>query len=124
MPEFDKKIWLTWTAYATPLKTLEVTADLGLSIRVSMFELRETGDWDLFRRLRRLKSLCLPRATRNQPEAMRFFEETLFPAKFGLSPYKLLFSKPAVRYFYSSYLQNMRVCVCVCVSLSPPHPST
>jgi len=28
--------WLTWTVYATPLMTL--TTDLGLSIRVSMFE--------------------------------------------------------------------------------------
>jgi len=24
------------------------TMDLGLSIRLSMFELRETGDWDIF----------------------------------------------------------------------------
>jgi len=24
------------------------TPDLGLSIRLSMFELRETGDWDIF----------------------------------------------------------------------------
>ena len=24
------------------------TTDLGLSIRLSMFELRETGDWDIF----------------------------------------------------------------------------
>jgi len=32
--------------HATFLMTL--TTDLGLSIRVSMFELRETGDWDLF----------------------------------------------------------------------------
>ena len=37
---------LTWTVYATPLMTL--TTDLGLSIRLSMFELRETGDWDIF----------------------------------------------------------------------------
>jgi len=37
---------LTWTVYATPLITL--TTDLGLSIRLSMFELRETGDWDIF----------------------------------------------------------------------------
>ena len=36
---------LTWTVYATPLMTL--TTDLGLSIRVSMFE-HSTGDWDLF----------------------------------------------------------------------------
>jgi len=37
MPELDPmKRWLTWTVYATPLMTL--TTDLGLSIRVSMFE--------------------------------------------------------------------------------------
>jgi hypothetical protein len=30
------KKWLTWTVYATPLMTL--TTDLGLSVRVSMFE--------------------------------------------------------------------------------------
>jgi len=30
------KRWLTWTVYATPLTTL--TTDLGLSIRVFMFE--------------------------------------------------------------------------------------
>jgi len=37
MPEPDPtKKWMTWTVYATPLVTL--TADLGLSIRVSMFE--------------------------------------------------------------------------------------
>jgi len=47
MTELDQtKRRLTWTVYATPLMTL--TTDLGLSIRVSMFELRETGDWDLF----------------------------------------------------------------------------
>ena len=47
MPELDPmNRRLTWTVYATPLMTL--TTDLGLSIRVSMFELRETGDWDLF----------------------------------------------------------------------------
>jgi len=34
------------TVYATPLMT--TTTDLGLSIRLSMFELRETGDWDIF----------------------------------------------------------------------------
>jgi len=32
--------------YATPLMT--PTTDLGLSIRLSMFELRETTDWDIF----------------------------------------------------------------------------
>ena len=38
---------LTWTVYATPLMTL--TTDLGLSIRVSMFEyVRLTSDWDIF----------------------------------------------------------------------------
>ena len=37
MPELDPmKRWLTWTVYATPLMTL--ITDLGLSIRVSMFE--------------------------------------------------------------------------------------
>jgi len=37
---------LTLTVYATPLMTS--TTDLGLPIRLSMFELRETGDWDIF----------------------------------------------------------------------------
>jgi len=47
MPELDQtKRRLTWTVYATPLMTL--TTDLGLSMRVSMFGFRETGDWDLF----------------------------------------------------------------------------
>ena len=32
--------------YSPPLMT--PITDLGLSIRLSMFELRETGDWDLF----------------------------------------------------------------------------
>jgi len=27
---------------------MTLTIDMGLSIRVSMFELRETGEWDLF----------------------------------------------------------------------------
>ena len=37
VPELDQtKRRLTWTVYATPLMTL--TTDLGLSIRVSMFE--------------------------------------------------------------------------------------
>ena len=37
LPELDPmKRWLTWTVYATLLMTL--TTDLGLSIRVSMFE--------------------------------------------------------------------------------------
>ena len=46
MPEPAHKRQLTSTVYATPLMTL--TTDLGLSIRLSMFELRETGDWDIF----------------------------------------------------------------------------
>ena len=39
---------LTSTVYATPLMT--PTTALGLSIRLCMFELRETasGDWDIF----------------------------------------------------------------------------
>ena len=46
VPEVDgtyqeTKRRLTWTVYTTPLMT--VTTHLGLSIRVSMFELRETG---------------------------------------------------------------------------------
>jgi len=58
MPELDPpERWLTWEVYATPLMTL--TTDLGLSIRVSMFEyvrlvtvtsprspgMGEGGDW-------------------------------------------------------------------------------
>jgi len=47
MPELNPtKRWLTWTVYATPLMT--PTTALGLSIRLSMFELRGTGDWDIF----------------------------------------------------------------------------
>jgi len=39
MPELDPmKRWLTWTVYATPSPLMTLTADLGLSIRVSMFE--------------------------------------------------------------------------------------
>jgi len=34
------------TVYATPLMT--PTTDLGMSIRLSIFELRETNDWDIF----------------------------------------------------------------------------
>jgi len=46
MPEINPtKRWLTWTVYATPLMT--PTTALGLSIRLSMFELRETGDRDI-----------------------------------------------------------------------------
>ena len=46
MPEPAHKRQLTSTVYATPLMT--PTTALGLSIRLSMFELRETGDWDIF----------------------------------------------------------------------------
>jgi len=46
MPETAHKRQLTLTIYATPLMT--PTTALGLSIRLSMFELRETGDWDIF----------------------------------------------------------------------------
>jgi len=46
MPEPAHKRQLISTVYATPLMT--PTLDLGLSIRLSMFELRETGDWDIF----------------------------------------------------------------------------
>jgi len=46
MPESAHKRQLTSTVYATPLMT--PTTDLGLSIRLSVFELRETGDWDIF----------------------------------------------------------------------------
>jgi len=45
MPEPAHRRQLTSTVYATPLMT--PTTDLGLSIRLSMFELRETGDWDI-----------------------------------------------------------------------------
>ena len=42
MPELDPmKRRLTWTVYATPLMTL--TTDLGMSIRVSMFEYVRLG---------------------------------------------------------------------------------
>jgi len=46
MPEPARKRQLISTAYAIPLMT--PTADLGLSIRLSMFELRETDDSDIF----------------------------------------------------------------------------
>jgi len=46
MPEPAHKGQLISTVYATPLTSL--TTDLGLSIRLSIFELRETGDWDIF----------------------------------------------------------------------------
>ena len=46
MPEPAHKRQLISTVYADPLMT--PTTALGLSIRLSMFELRETGDWDIF----------------------------------------------------------------------------
>jgi len=46
MPEPAHKRQLTSTVYATPLMT--PTTALGLSISLSMFELCETGDWDIF----------------------------------------------------------------------------
>jgi len=46
MPEPAHKRQLTSTVYATPLMT--PTTALALSIRLSMFELRENGDWDIF----------------------------------------------------------------------------
>jgi len=46
MPKPAHKRQLTSTVYATPLTT--PTTALGLSIRLSMFELRETGDWEFF----------------------------------------------------------------------------
>jgi len=46
MPEPAHKRQLISTVYASPLMTS--STDLGLSIRLSMFELRETGDWDIF----------------------------------------------------------------------------
>jgi len=46
MPEPAHKRQLTSTVYANPLMT--PTTDLGLSIRLSIFELHETGHWDIF----------------------------------------------------------------------------
>jgi len=46
MPEPSHIRQLTSTVYAIPL--MNPTTNLGLSIRLSMFELRETGDWDIF----------------------------------------------------------------------------
>jgi len=46
MTEHAHKRQLISTVYATPLMT--PTTDLGLSIRLSIFELREIGDWDIF----------------------------------------------------------------------------
>ena len=46
MPEPAYKRKLISTVYATPL--MNPTTALSLSIRLCMFELRETGDWDTF----------------------------------------------------------------------------
>jgi len=46
MSETALKRQLTSTVHATPLMT--PTTALGLSIRLSMFELPEIGDWDIF----------------------------------------------------------------------------
>jgi len=46
MPVPAHKRQLTSTVYAISLMT--PTTALGLSIRLFMFELRETGDWDIF----------------------------------------------------------------------------
>ena len=46
MPEPAHKRQLTSTVYTNPLMT--PTTAFGLSIRLSMFELQETGDWDIF----------------------------------------------------------------------------
>ena len=46
IPEPAHKRQLISTVYATPLMT--PTTDLGLFIRLSMFELRGAGDWDIF----------------------------------------------------------------------------
>jgi len=55
MLEPAHKRQLTSTVYTTPLMT--PTTDLGLSIRLSMFELRETGDGlETEKRLKTLKS--------------------------------------------------------------------
>jgi len=49
MPEFDQtKRRLTWTVYTTPPGLLTFTTDLGLSIRVFIFEIHEIGDWDIW----------------------------------------------------------------------------
>jgi len=45
-PAAAHKGQLISTVYATPLMT--PTTDLGLSIHLFTFELRETGDWDIF----------------------------------------------------------------------------
>jgi len=46
MPKPAHKRQLISTVYATPLMT--PTTALGLYIRLTMFELREIGDWDIF----------------------------------------------------------------------------
>jgi len=46
MPEPAHKRQLTSTVYTTLL--MIPATGLGLSIRLSMFEFRETGDWDIF----------------------------------------------------------------------------
>ena len=46
MSESSHKTQLISTVYATSL--MNPTLDLGLLIRLSMFELRETCDWDIF----------------------------------------------------------------------------
>jgi len=46
MLEPAHKRQLTSTVYASPLMTHSTA--LGMSIRLSMFELRETCDWDIF----------------------------------------------------------------------------
>ena len=46
MPEPAHKRQLTSTVYAIPLMT--PTMALGLSTRLSKFELCETGEWDIF----------------------------------------------------------------------------
>jgi len=46
MPDPALKRQLKSTVNATPLMT--PTKALGLSVRLLMFELRETGDWDIF----------------------------------------------------------------------------
>jgi len=46
MPEPAHKRQLTLMVYTTPVMT--PTTARGLSIRLSMFELRGTGDWDIF----------------------------------------------------------------------------
>ena len=58
------------TVYATPLMT--PTTDLGLSIRLSTFEFRETGDWDIF--------LGPPERARAESDSV-FSKDALLPHK-------------------------------------------